>query len=509
MSRALPATDCLPYALYRAEQVRALDRAAIDEHGIPGAELMERAGAAAFMLLRERWPAARRIAVLVGTGNNGGDGYVLARLGLDAGLSVSVLCLGDQTRLRGDARTAADAFASAGGQVESFRELPVFADLIVDALLGTGLERPVEGDWADAITQVNQHPAPVLAVDIPSGLHADTGHVLGVAIEADATISFIGLKQGMFTGRGRDHCGAIRFDGLGVPAAIYATEILAARRTDWPKAKALLPGRQASAHKGDCGRVLIIGGAPGMTGAARLAGEAALRAGAGLVTVATHPEHAAVLNLNRPELMVHAAADPAALDPVLAGADVIAIGPGLGQGVWGATLLGDLLDRGKLRERPMVIDADALNLLARAPRQRDDWILTPHPGEAARLLGITSAQVEDDRFAAALALQRRFGGVIVLKGAGTLVQGPGHRPVAVCSQGNPGMASGGMGDALTGIIAGLLAQGLDPEEAAEAGVCLHAAAGDHAAAEGQRGLLASDLIGALRETLSESGAPRC
>jgi NAD(P)H-hydrate epimerase len=194
---------------------------------------------------------------------------------------------------------------------------------------------------------------------------------------------------------------------------------------------------------------------------------------------------------------------------VLAGADVIAIGPGLGQGVWGATLLGDLLDRGKLRERPIVIDADALNLLARAPRQRDDWILTPHPGEAARLLGITSAQVEDDRFAAALALQRRFGGVIVLKGAGTLVQGPGHRPVAVCSQGNPGMASGGMGDALTGIIAGLLAQGLDPEEAAEAGVCLHAAAGDHAAAEGQRGLLASDLIGALRGTLAESGAPRC
>jgi hydroxyethylthiazole kinase-like uncharacterized protein yjeF len=507
MTRVLPTTERLPYALYRAEQVRALDRAAIDGHGITGSELMERAGAAAFALLRQRWPAARRVAVLVGAGNNGGDGYVIARLALDAGLSVSVLSLGDQGRLCDEARSAAEAYAGAGGQVAPFRELPTETDLIVDALLGTGLERPVEGDWADAIARVNQHPAPVLAVDIPSGLHADTGRVLGIAIDADATISFIGLKQGMFTGQGRDHCGAIRFDGLKVPAAIYATEVLSARRTDWPKANGLLPRRRASAHKGDCGRVLIIGGAPGTTGAARLAGEAALRAGAGLVTVATHPTHAPVLNLTRPELMVHAVADPIALDPVLAGADVIAVGTGLGQGVWGATLLGDLLDRVQLRGRPMVVDADALNLLARAQRQRDDWILTPHPGEAARLLDVDTAEVEHDRFAAARALQHRFGGVVVLKGAGTLVQGPGHRPIAVCSQGNPGMASGGMGDALTGIIAALLAQGLDLEEAAEAGVCLHAAAGDHAAVAGQRGLLASDLIGALRETLSGPGVP--
>jgi NAD(P)H-hydrate epimerase len=507
MSRALPATDRLPYALYRAEQVRALDRAAIDGHGIPGSELMERAGAAAFSLLSQRWPAARRITVLVGTGNNGGDGYVIARLALDAGLAVRVLSLGDQIRLHGEARAAAEAFCTAGGQIEAFRQLPAETDLIVDALLGTGLERPVEGDWADAIGQVNRHPAPVLAVDIPSGLHADTGRVLGAAIQAEATISFIGLKQGMFTGLGRDHCGAIRFDGLQVPAAIYGTEVLSARRTDWNKAKALLPRRQPSAHKGDCGRVLIIGGTPGMTGAARLAGEAALRAGAGLVTVATHPEHAASLNLGRPELMVHAATDPVALDPLLPRADVIAIGPGLGQGVWGATLLGDLLDRAQLRGRPMVVDADALNLLARAPRHRDDWVLTPHPGEAARLLGISVAEVEQDRFSAVIALQQRFGGVTVLKGAGTVVRGPGHRPSAVCSQGNPGMASGGMGDALTGIIAALLAQGLGLEEAAEAGVCLHAGAGDHAAAAGQRGLLASDLIGALRATLSEPGVP--
>ncbi len=502
MSRTLPSTDRLPHALYRAGQVRALDRAAIDGQGIPGAELMARAGAAAFALLKARWPAAGRVLVLVGTGNNGGDGYVIARLALDAGLSVQVLQLGDRGKLGGDARAAADAYSAAGGRAEPFRKLPADAELIVDALLGTGLERPVTADWAEAIAQVNRHPAPVLAVDIPSGLHADTGRVLGIAVEADATISFIGLKQGMFTGRGRDHCGDIRFDGLRVPAAIYASEILAARRADWPKAQGLLPQRRASAHKGDCGRVLIIGGAPSMTGAARLAGEAALRTGAGLVTVATHPQHAAMLNLARPELMVHAVADPSALDPVVAQADVVAIGPGLGQGVWGATLFGDLLDRPRLADRPMVVDADALNLLARAPRHRDAWVLTPHPGEAARLLGTGVAEIEQDRFAAVRAIQQRFGGVAVLKGAGTLIQGPGHRPLAVCSQGNPGMASGGMGDALTGIIAALIGQGLDIEEAAEAGVCLHAAAGDAAAAAGQRGLLASDLIEVLRETLS-------
>lgn len=505
MNRILPATDRLPHALYRAEQVRALDRAAIDGHGIPGSELMERAGAAAFAWLRERWPEARRICVLAGAGNNGGDGYVIARLALAQGLAVRLLCLGEHGRLRGEALTAADAFANAGGRAEPFSRLPADSDLIVDALLGTGLERPVEGGWAEAIAQINRHKAPVLAVDIPSGLHADTGRVLGIAVEADATISFIGLKQGMFTGRGREQCGIIRFDGLEVPAAIYRTEVLSARRTDWPKSQALLPKRRAVAHKGDCGRVLIIGGAPGMSGAVRLAGEAALRTGAGLVTLATHPEHAALLNLTRPELMVQAVTEPTGLDALLARADVVAIGPGLGQGTWGATLLGELLDRADGSHGPLIVDADALNLLARSPRRRDDWVLTPHPGEAARLLASGITGVEDDRFAAARTLQQRYGGVIVLKGAGTLVQGFGHRPVSICSEGNPGMASGGMGDALTGIIAALTAQGMEPETAAEAGVCLHAAAGDCAAEAGERSLLASDLIAALRGTLAQAG----
>jgi NAD(P)H-hydrate epimerase len=241
-----------------------------------------------------------------------------------------------------------------------------------------------------------------------------------------------------------------------------------------------------------------------------LAGEAALRAGAGLVTVATHPEHAALLNLTRPELMVAAVRSPDQLAPLLERVNVVALGPGLGRDQWGRALFEQLMRGEVIAQRALVLDADALNLLAERPLQREHWILTPHPGEAARLRGCTTVEIEQDRFAAVNALQQRYGGVAVLKGAGTLVSGPGQSAPALCSAGNPGMASGGMGDALTGIIGGLLAQVLaqkpiehpiherDLEQAATAGVCLHAAAADWAARDGERGLLASDLIQALR-----------
>ena len=512
MARLMPENNRLPYALYRAEQVRALDRCAIDTFGIRGADLMERAGRAAFVRSCARWPAARRMVVLAGAGNNGGDGYVIARLALEQGWSVQLLTLGDHQRLRGEAATAARAFALAGGHAEPFRTLPQAVDVIVDALLGTGLERPVADDWAAAIEQINASRAAVLAVDIPSGLHADSGRVLGGAVRADLTVSFIGLKRGMFTARGPDHCGEIQFDALQIPAAVYAGQILAARRLDWLKERELVPRRRPAAHKGDCGHVLVVGGAPGLSGAVRLAGEAALRTGAGLVSVATHPSHAALLNLTRPELMVHAVADAAALAALAQRADVIAVGPGLGQEDWSRALFEQVL----MLDKPLVVDADALNLLAAAPARRADWVLTPHPGEASRLLGCTTAEVEQDRFAAVEALQQRYDGVVVLKGAGTLIRGPGHRPVGLCSDGNPGMASGGMGDTLTGVIAALLAQrcrlgsrsgpmtGLDIEQAASTGVCLHAAAGDRAARYGQVGLLAGDLINALRATLAST-----
>lgn len=491
----------LPYALYGAAQVRALDRCAIERHGIPAAELMRRAGQAAWRLLHTHWPAARRLAVLCGAGNNGGDGYILATEAIRSGCEVRLLTLGDHDRLSPESAAAAVGFAAAGGIAEPYRSLPANASVIVDGLFGTGLSRPVEGRYAQAIESANASRAPVLALDLPSGLDADTGQVLGDAVRADLTLCFIGLKRGLFTGRGPALTGEVRFDGLDVPPAIYASEVLSARRIDWRKERELLPPRPADAHKGMAGHVLIVGGAPGMSGAPRIAGESALRSGAGLVTVATHPDHAATLNLTRPELMVAAVPDAVVLTAVAARATVVAIGPGLGQGDWGRRLFAAALELG----RPMVVDADALNLLAAAPRRADHWVLTPHPGEAARLLGCSIADVEQDRFAAAAEIQRRFGGVVVLKGAGTIVAGPGQRPPAVCSDGNPAMASAGMGDALTGIIAALLAQrssespgaGLAPDQAAGAGVCLHAAAGDLAAAGADRGLLAGDLAAAL------------
>jgi NAD(P)H-hydrate epimerase len=338
----------------------------------------------------------------------------------------------------------------------------------------------------------------VLALDIPSGLHADTGCILGSAVRAALTVTFIGLKQGLFTADGPDCCGELAFEGLEVPAAVYGWQLLSARRIDWPRFADLLPPRPRGAHKGRFGHVLVIGGDLGMAGASRLAGEAALRAGAGLVSVATRAEHVAALVAGRPELMVHGVSTPEDLRPLLGRATVVAVGPGLGRGAWGRALFGAAVRAGL----PLVVDADALNLLAEGPRQLADGILTPHPGEAARLLGVTPADVHADRFAAAAALQERFGGVVVLKGAGSIVRGPGIRPPAVCSAGNPGMATAGVGDVLTGVIAGLLAQGLGADDAAEMGVCVHSAAGDRAAAAGERGLIASDLLGPLRALLN-------
>lgn len=498
-----PATPILPYALYRAAQVREFDRIAIHEMAMPGEVLMERAGSAVFRALRERWPDASDITVLAGGGNNGGDGFVVARLAAEAGLKVRVLQPGDPQRLKGDARIHADRYAATGAPWTPFQRLPERTHVIVDALLGTGLDRRVEGAWAEAINAVNHHRAPVISVDIPSGLSADTGAVLGLAVEAEVTVTFIALKQGLFTGEGPGCCGTIRFDALGVPPRVYAREILSARRLDWSRQTRHFGPRRRTAHKGHFGHLLVIGGNLGMGGAARLAAEAGARCGAGLVSLATRPEHAAVLTVARPEVMSHGVIDAADLEPLLARASVIALGPGLGRDAWAQSLWRRALESGL----PLVMDADALNLLSQSPLRREDWVLTPHPGEAARLLGTDARAIQEDRFAAAEDLQRRYGGTLVLKGAGTLIRCGGARPAGLCSQGNPGMASGGMGDVLSGLIAGLMAQGLAAEDAAEAAVCLHAAAADRAAAQGERGLLAGDLLGELRLLLNPGAPP--
>ncbi len=490
----------LPEALYRAAQVRELDRIAIEERGIPGSTLMERAGKAAYTLLRTLFPRARRIAVICGPGNNGGDGYVVARLAHEAGLEVEVMSVGETARVKGDAAAARRSCEHTGVAMRGFdaNRLPDH-DVIVDALLGTGLEREVQNEWRAAIEAINCVIVPTVALDIPSGLHADTGQVLGAAVRARATITFIGLKAGLYTSRGREHGGAIYFDGLGVPSDIYTTITPYAQRITESALQGQLTTRPRDAHKGDAGHVLVIGGEQGMMGAVRMAGEAAYRAGAGLVSIATHPAHAAQVSAARPELLSFGVNSARDLSSLLSRAKVIALGPGIGQGKWARALMGAAMDA----RLPMVVDADALNLLAADPAVRGGWILTPHPGEAARLLGVANHDIQNDRFAAAHAIAARYGGICVLKGLGTLIASQGNEVISLCDQGNPGMASGGMGDILTGVIAALLAQGLGPLEAARVGVWVHATAGDDAAgAGGEIGLLATDLLPYIRARIN-------
>lgn len=486
--------DELPYNLYRADQVREMDRLAIEQEGIPGPTLMERAGAAVFNALRTRVADVRRLVVVCGLGNNGGDGYVVARLAHEAGMAVTVMQLGEHGKVHGDARAARERLQAAGVAPYPFKpEGLTEADAVIDAVFGTGLDRDVEGLWREAIDAVNHAGVPVVAVDIPSGLHADTGRVLGIAVQAQVTVTFIGAKRGLFTGDAPAYCGTVLFDDLDVPPEPLAGVRPSAFRLTYSGMNRLLGPRSRTAHKGHFGHVLIIGGECGMSGAPRLAGEAALRTGAGLVSVATRAEHAALIGAGRPELMCHGAEDGGAVRHLLQRATAVAIGPGLGQGEWGRTMLKVILEI----PLPLVVDADALNLIAGDPFKRDNWVLTPHPGEAARLLGCTTPEVQADRFAAVTGLRRRYGGIVVLKGAGTLIFDDSG-PVEICAGGNPGMASGGMGDALTGVIVGLIAQGLSLMDAARLGVCLHAKAGDRAARrDGERGLIVSDLIAAL------------
>ena len=483
----------LPLAVHTAAQVRALDRHAIDDLHIPSYTLMTQAGEAAAVALRSCWPSKQRIAVVCGPGNNGGDGYVLARLTQAMRVDVTVVSLSDTAQLRGDAKRAHDDFVAAGGAVQPWSDgCLANAEVIVDAIFGTGLSRTLDAAIIERINAINECGVPILSLDIPSGLDSDTGAVWGAAIVAERTLSFIGLKLGFYLGEGPNHTGIVLFDDLDLPAGAADFVPPAALRIDEDFVAHLLPRRRRTAHKGQQGSVLVIGGGLGMAGAARMAGEAALRAGAGLVTVATWPENVASITASRPELMCRGVEGASELAAMIERADVLAIGPGLGQSDWGRALLDITLES----DKPTVIDADALNLLAHAPCSNANWILTPHPGEAGRLLGISTADVQRDRLRSAREIAKKFDGTVVLKGAGTLVVTGDSLPY-ICDQGNPGMASPGMGDVLTGVIAGIAAQTADLPGAARAGVLVHAMAGDMAARRGERGLLATDLFGYL------------
>lgn len=485
--------------LYAREATRALEAAAVAHLGGDGFALMSRAGQAAWRELLRRWPQARKIVVLCGPGNNGGDGYVLARHGLESGRRVTVLRLPGHAPQDELAERACREYVVAGGGVEEFEGRLPTAEIWVDALFGIGLSRPLEADAVRLVEAINASGVPVLALDAPSGVDTDTGAVPGAAIRAQGTVQFIGAHVGLHTGAALDWAGELSVATLDLPEQLLAEVQAAAVCLRAEDLAGCFPPRCRGAHKGDAGYLLCVGGDEGTGGAVLLTAEAALRCGAGLVAVATRAAHVAAMLARRPEVMARAVEGAGALHELMERADVVAIGPGMGQGAWGSAQFALALGGGK----PLVLDADALNLLTRRnrPELAPDTVLTPHPGEAARLLGTTTAQVQANRLAAARGLCQQFGCVVVLKGARTVVAALDETPRVVAA-GNPGLATGGTGDVLTGIIAALRAQGQPAFEAACTGALLHAVAGDIAAQEGERGMLASDLFAPLRRLVN-------
>lgn len=504
--------------LVGAAEMRAIDRAAIDGLGVPSLQLMTRAGEAVVEAAAALAGHDGRFVVLTGAGNNGGDGWVAARLLRDAGREVRVVALVDPADLSGDAAAVAARALDGGVAWALFHpDAPWPAgpgDVVVDALLGTGLARAPADAFAAAIGRIaaaRALGAKVLAVDVPSGLSADTGRPLGPCVVADATVTFAFQKRGLVLHPGPAHAGAVRVADIGIPAAAAARVAASCELLTEAEARALVPARDPEAHKGDAGRLLVVAGSPGKAGAAHLAVLGALRGGAGLVTLAARPEVLGDALAGRPEAMSAAlpGVGPLAdgdLEPLLDAArdaDALVIGPGIPRGAATGALLLALL---RQRAIPAVLDADALNALAADPAALAGLaslpaplVLTPHPGEMARLCGLSVEAVQADRIALAADRARAWRAVVILKGARTVVASPVGVPTVVPT-GNAGMASGGTGDVLAGLCGALLAGGLPAEDAARVAAWVHGAAGDLAAARfGQRGLLAGDVGDAMGE----------
>ena len=515
----------LPRDLYTAAEVRLLDKIAIEQFGIPGFTLMQTAASIAFNKLMEKWPQARHVQVFAGSGNNAGDGYLLASLAKERGLSTEVITLCDPEKLRGDARLAAEWADKQQVLITPFSDFDVEHEkdhahpVVVDALLGIGLKREVTGDYAKAIEFINNADRPVLAIDIPSGLSADTGACLGVAVIADVTVTFIGLKQGLLTNQAGDYVGELIYHPLDVPDRVFTGESSpkpAAQRIDINSTRAMLAPRAIASHKGNHGHVLVIGGDSSFGGAVIMAAEAALRSGAGLVSVITRSVHRPALLARRPEVMVLGTEDDEAnIDDLIFRATTIVIGPGLGRGSWARSLMQKALSAQISTNKPLVIDADALHLLAEKREQgtvekgtgirRDNWILTPHPGEAAALLNSSIGEIQDDRYAAVRQLHDIWGGVCLLKGSGSVICTAENlqQKLFVSSEGNAGMATGGMGDVLSGVVGSLVAQGNSLESSLCAGVCIHGEAAELSMqADGQRGMAATDLMPYIRQLVN-------
>ncbi len=510
--------------LLTAEEMRTLDGHAIAEAGVPGAVLMETAGRGVF---RHLWDAfgerlgTGEVAVVCGRGNNGGDGFVVARCLLNRGCRVHTILLGGRDGLSGDAAIHLGALLGSGGTIveigpdhgESPPEVLRGGALVVDAVLGTGLAADVRGLPARAIGWINGAGVPVVSVDIPSGVSSDTGQVCGDAVRADLTVTFEWPKRGHYLHPGAALRGRLEVVEIGIPRTALGTLTPGLWAMDPSDARGRL-GRDPASHKGVLGHVVVFGGSPGKEGAAGLAAWGALRAGAGLATVSA-PTGA----LGAARLPLEVMTEP--LGPgssawsgplwesagdIVRRADALVIGPGLGTSPGAAEFLSEAV---RSPGAPVVLDADGLNLLARDPALAKGFgrpvVLTPHPGEAARLLGVSAAQVQADRPGAAAALSARYGCTVILKGAGTLVRGP-QGPTALVPLGNAGMATAGSGDVLSGVVGAFLARGMAELDAARLSAWVHASAGDLAACEvGLEGLVASDLVAALPGALRALG----
>ena len=489
--------------LYSAEAARTLDQAAIAQMRGPGILLMKRAGAAALAELLEAFGRPALITVFCGSGNNAGDGYILAALAAQKNISVRVVEVGESNKFSQQTQQARKFAQQANVQLIAFDpDIQLSEGVVVDSLLGIGYSGALRKPYAQAVSLINSAKLPVLSVDIPSGLHADTGSIADDAVRADITVTFIGAKKGLFTGLGPVFCGDIIYHSLDISNAVFDVTQPTAQLLDIYALLDELPEWRADIYKHQRGHCTVIGGDHGYGGAVAMAGEASLRAGCGLTSVVTQPQHVAAVLARCPEIITTGVTCGQQLEPLLERPNVLVIGPGLGRSAWSE----QLLQKAMLCALPMVVDADALNILAEgrvvSDRGIQQWVLTPHPGEAARLLDTNVADIQADRYAAVRKLQRKFNAVVLLKGPGTLIAGD-DAMIKVCPYGNPAMATAGMGDLLSGIIGSLIAQGLSLQTATELGCCIHSSAADMAVNErGPRGLVATDILLYLHRLLN-------
>ena len=522
-----------------AAEMRQIDQDTIEGIGIPGIVLMETAGSAIVRAIVQHYPTSKRIGILAGKGNNGGDGLVIARQLAHTGYDVHIFLVSPPDSFAGEARLNLQIAKSLGLRIEEIlADAKLGADfftaqstslshitsceLLVDAIFGTGLRGTVRDSIATVINAINSLSVPILSVDLPSGLDADTGNPLGTCVRADRTVT-IGLpKRGLLVHPGAEFAGKLEVVDIGFPKQVVDAQNIKVNWTTASQASQWIPQRPSASHKGSYGRVLVVAGSTGMTGAAALASEAALRAGAGLVTLATPKHLNSILESLLPEVMTFPLPETeagslsvSAASTILKFAEktksVLAIGPGLSQHSDTVALVHQLVceNREQGLNLRMVIDADGLNAIAQAPEiislVDGEAVLTPHPGEMARLTNTPVSTLEKDRIRTAQTFANEHGVTLVFKGAPT-VTSDANGNVWINSTGNPGMGTGGMGDVLTGIIAGLMAQGLSTERAATLAVYIHGLAGDIVSERlGLHGLIASDVLKAVPEAISSLG----